>query len=467
MTTKTYNFTAANGIKLSTLYPSDFTVVPGFLGTADFEVQNNKLSIASGGGLVSNSSAKTDQSVSIRPHTVNGEVVVKLRAATSGDAYTATILFNGAVGIGRNGTTIQNFFGVFSNNGSGANLITFEATLTPTGVELVLKKDGVTLLFDPAAGIVAGRYIDPSPIAVNDIKFSFETGSVVDDLTIAYAASLLQVPAQPTPGAISAVTTSGFTAAWAHGVGGAIRAGYEARYRYKANTAATWSDYTNLTALSASATSAIVASDANLNGQLIAFEVRSVAAGPEYSDWTQWGEFWAVNGSNFGGGTLPTGGGGTSTVTGVTISPASISIATGATQQFSATVQGANSPSQAVTWSAPIGGSADPSGIYTAPGTPGNAYTMRATSVQDPSVFAEATITVTQPLVGIPSTITGPLSPTFGKLVVYTVRDAADNLLQGVMLRSSAGTFLGPTNASGQATLSVGPRAGTFTVETV
>jgi hypothetical protein len=307
MTTKAYSFTSTNGVKLPALYPGDFTLVPGFLGTADFEIQSNRLAIVSGGVLVSNSSAKTDQSVSLRPLTVNNELVIKLRAATNGDAYTATILFNGAVGVGRNGTTIQNFFGVFSNNGTGANLITFEAALTPTGVELILKKDGVILPFNPASGIVSGRYIDPSPIAVNDIKLSFETGSVIDDLTITYAPSLLQVPAQPIPGVISAVTTNGFTAAWSHGVGGATRSGYEARYRYKANAVAAWLGYTNLTASAANATVASVASDANLNGQLIGFEVRAVAAGPEYSEWVVWPEFWALNGSTFGGGELPLG----------------------------------------------------------------------------------------------------------------------------------------------------------------
>jgi hypothetical protein len=45
-----------------------------------------------------------------------------------------------------------------------------------------------------------------------------------------------------------------------------------------------------------------------------------------------------------------------SVVTGVTVSPSSQTVAKGGSFQFSATVQGTNSPSQAVTWSIAGGG---------------------------------------------------------------------------------------------------------------
>jgi hypothetical protein len=75
----------------------------------------------------------------------------------------------------------------------------------------------------------------------------------------------------------------------------------------------------------------------------------------------------------------------------VSISPTSASVATGGTQQFTATVTGTTNT--AVTWSA-TAGSASSSGLYTAPGTAGT-YTVTATSVTDSTKSASATVNVT------------------------------------------------------------------------
>ena len=85
-------------------------------------------------------------------------------------------------------------------------------------------------------------------------------------------------------------------------------------------------------------------------------------------------------------------------VVAVTISPTSVSLLTGGTQQFSATVTG--SSNTAVTWSV-TGGSVSSTGLYTAPTTAGT-YTVKATSVADTTKSASATVTVSAaPVVAI------------------------------------------------------------------
>jgi len=74
----------------------------------------------------------------------------------------------------------------------------------------------------------------------------------------------------------------------------------------------------------------------------------------------------------------------------VSISPASASILTSGTQQFTATVTGTTNT--AVTWSA-TGGSVSSSGLYTAP-TAAGSYTVKTTSVADTTKSASATVTV-------------------------------------------------------------------------
>jgi len=83
----------------------------------------------------------------------------------------------------------------------------------------------------------------------------------------------------------------------------------------------------------------------------------------------------------------------------VTISPGHIQLAPGATQQFSADVQGATDTG--VIWSiAPLVGSIDASGLYKAPGTVEQALThimVTATSVEDANGKGIATILLAKP----------------------------------------------------------------------
>ena len=74
----------------------------------------------------------------------------------------------------------------------------------------------------------------------------------------------------------------------------------------------------------------------------------------------------------------------------VSISPTAASLATGATQQFTATVSGTSNT--AVTWKA-NGGAVSSGGLYTAPATAGT-YSVTATSVADPTKSASASVSV-------------------------------------------------------------------------
>ncbi|HET6984663.1 MAG TPA: hypothetical protein VFI53_21135, partial [Myxococcaceae bacterium] len=93
-------------------------------------------------------------------------------------------------------------------------------------------------------------------------------------------------------------------------------------------------------------------------------------------------------------GTATPGGGGLQ----VLLSAPSVTLAPGATFNFTATVSGAGSGrSTAVTWSVQegaAGGTIDANGKYTAPSTVGT-YHVVATSVADASIAATATVTVT------------------------------------------------------------------------
>src|SRR5262249_13443788 len=81
----------------------------------------------------------------------------------------------------------------------------------------------------------------------------------------------------------------------------------------------------------------------------------------------------------------------------VTIDPITPTLNTGAMQQCPATVTG--DCNVAKTWSVeegPAGGSITSTGLYAAPSS-GGVFHVRSTSVGDPTVFARATVTVTQP----------------------------------------------------------------------
>lgn len=87
-------------------------------------------------------------------------------------------------------------------------------------------------------------------------------------------------------------------------------------------------------------------------------------------------------------------GDGASAITAVDVTPASATIGATGTQQFTAVVTGTGTFDDAVTWSVESGdGSIDSAGLYTAGSAAGSA-TIRATSVQDPTEYDEATVTV-------------------------------------------------------------------------
>jgi hypothetical protein len=99
-------------------------------------------------------------------------------------------------------------------------------------------------------------------------------------------------------------------------------------------------------------------------------------------------------------------GGGGPTITSVTVTPATANVATGATQQFKATVAGTGSFSSQVTWAVNdvAGGNATvgtitSAGVYTAPGVPPspNTATVKAISTEDSTKTGPATAAVLNP----------------------------------------------------------------------
>jgi len=79
---------------------------------------------------------------------------------------------------------------------------------------------------------------------------------------------------------------------------------------------------------------------------------------------------------------------------GVTVTPSSLTLPVHGSRTFQAVVT--NSPDTTVTWSVDesVGGSITDLGLYTASATSGT-FHVRATTIADPTVFAEATVTVT------------------------------------------------------------------------
>lgn len=84
------------------------------------------------------------------------------------------------------------------------------------------------------------------------------------------------------------------------------------------------------------------------------------------------------------------------TVTGVTVTPATVTVNGGATQQFSAAVAGANSPSQDVTWTASAG-TITVGGLWTAPSATSSAQTVTITAKAKQNGTTTGTATVTIP----------------------------------------------------------------------
>ena len=155
----------------------------------------------------------------------------------------------------------------------------------------------------------------------------------------------------------------------------------------------------------------------------------------------------------------------------VTVSPASVTLATGATRQFSATVMGAKY-NTAVTWSVQEqgggtignGGNGPAAGFYTAPAGAG-IYHVVATSQEDSTAFSTATVTVISPapvisyspnslVLTVGTSMTGP-SPTNtgGAAASWSIAPA---LPAGLSCNSGTGVITGiPSAASASASYTV------------
>lgn len=142
-----------------------------------------------------------------------------------------------------------------------------------------------------------------------------------------------------------------------------------------------------------------------------------------------------------------------SVVTGVSLSPTSSTLGGNSTQQFSATVQGTNSPSQAVTWSKISGvGSLSASGLYSSPASTTSAQSavIAATSVQNNNYSAQATVTI--PAVAAGSTVTAVTVTPASVTVVGSGTVDFDWVVQGTNSPSQAATVsttLGTINSAG------------------
>ena len=111
----------------------------------------------------------------------------------------------------------------------------------------------------------------------------------------------------------------------------------------------------------------------------------------------------------------------------VTVTPATVSLSAGKTQQFTATVTG-GSGNTSVTWTlSPNVGSISNAGLYTAPATISSQQTVTATatSVADPTKSANATINLLAP----PSALIAAYS--FNEGTGTTVADASGNGITG------------------------------------
>ena len=148
-------------------------------------------------------------------------------------------------------------------------------------------------------------------------------------------------------------------------------------------------------------------------------------------------------------------------VVAVTITPATATVASGASTQFTALVT--NTSNVAVTWSASLG-TISTTGLYQAPTVTSNtAATVTATSVADTIKSATASVTVTPPPVSITTTslsgatagtaYSNTLSATGGKLP-YTWTLSSGSLPTGITVQS-AGSIAGTTSQTGSFTATI------------
>jgi hypothetical protein len=145
----------------------------------------------------------------------------------------------------------------------------------------------------------------------------------------------------------------------------------------------------------------------------------------------------------------------------VTVSPGSVSLQEGQTQQFTATV--VNRVTQAVTWSlSPAVGTISSSGAYTAPSVipTGQTVTVKATSALDGTTYATATVTL---VAGVWVTIaptTATLSALQTQQFTPTVTGTANtgvtwSVSPAVGSVSGSGVYTAPTPINSQQTVTV------------
>jgi hypothetical protein len=135
---------------------------------------------------------------------------------------------------------------------------------------------------------------------------------------------------------------------------------------------------------------------------------------------------------------------GGSTVTSVTVSPNPVSVALNGTQAFTATVNGTNSPSQSVTWSASVGSFTG--NVYTAPSS-GASATITATSVQDNTKSGTSAVTLTSGASTVTSVTVSPSIPTvyYSTTQNFTATVAGTNSpSQSVTWSASVGSITSP-----------------------
>jgi len=119
------------------------------------------------------------------------------------------------------------------------------------------------------------------------------------------------------------------------------------------------------------------------------------------------------------------------TVTSVTVTPPTVAVQKDQSQEFTAIVAGTNGPSTEVTWSVSgnVPGTSISRGgsLYIAPEETADVLTVRATSVEDPSKFGEATVTVVED--AVPPTIEGP--ETYTLTVGYPATSISGYVISG------------------------------------
>jgi uncharacterized protein YjdB len=125
-------------------------------------------------------------------------------------------------------------------------------------------------------------------------------------------------------------------------------------------------------------------------------------------------------------------------VTSVTISPTTANVATGGTEQFSATVQGTVT-NKSISWST-NSGTITSAGVFTAASTPGTA-TITVTSLADPTKTAKAVVTIAAPVV---NSVT--ISPTTASIATGATQQFSASVSgtvsnKGITWSTSAGTI--------------------------